>query len=137
MADVNPTENSIAPGTNCQKVRVMFGATITQGMAVYYDSAAGENDYKIADCTDAAKDAVAGIALSSGADGQPGFIATGGNVTFGSDLTAGTVYVLSTAGLIAPAADLNLSTDYATVIGVASSATNLVLALGVSGYKTP
>jgi len=135
MADVTVTAASVAASTGAVKSRVTFGATITQGMAVYYDSSA--NTYKIADCTGAATDAVAGLALSSGVAGQPGFVQSAGNVTFGSDLTAGTVYVLSAAGKICPAADLDLGTDYASVIGVASSATNLVLGIANSGYKTP
>jgi hypothetical protein len=134
MADINLTEASVLPGTNAQKQRVNFGATIVQGTVVYLDTA--DNEYKIADCTGAATDAACGIALSSGADGQPGIIQTAGNLTCDA-LTAGTVYILSVTGQLCPAADLNLTTDYLTVVGAATSATNLLLGFIVSGYKTP
>ena len=133
MADVTFTATSIKPGTNAQRQRVTFGATITPGLVVYLDTS--DNEYKIADCTDAAKDAAAGIALTSGADGQPGVIITGGNLTTSAHLSlASPVYVLSEAGKICPAADL-ANDDYITIIGVATSTTNLKLSINASGVK--
>ena len=134
MANVNLTEASVLPSTNARRLRGTFGATIVQGTVVNRDAADGK--FKIADCTSAATDEACGIALTSGANGQPGIIMTGGNLTCDM-LTAGTVYVLSDAGQIAPAVDLNLLTDYCTVVGAASSSTNLVVAFIVSGYQTP
>lgn len=132
MADINPTEASVKPGTNAQKQRVTFGATITQGMCVYLDTS--DNEYKIADCTTSSTTAaVVGIALSAGADGQPGVIQTDGYVTFGADLTANTIYVLSTGGMLAPAADFNATTDYLTVVGCAVSTTSLKLGINATG----
>ena len=133
MADVSFTATSIKPGANAQTKEVMFGATITPGMAVYLD--ASDNKYKIADCTDAAKDAAAGMALTGGADGQPGVIITGGNLTTSAHLSlASPVYILSETGLICPAADL-ANNDYITIIGVATSTTNLKLSINVSGVQ--
>jgi hypothetical protein len=132
MADINPTEASVKPGTNAQKQRVTLGATVTQGMCVYLDTS--DNEYKIADCTTSTTTAaVVGIALTSGADGQPGVIQTDGYVTFGTDLTANTIYVLSTAGMMAPAADFSAVTDYLTVIGCAVSTSSLKLGINATG----
>ena len=132
MADVSFTAASIKPGTNAQTQEVMFGATITQGMVVYLDSS--DNEYKIADCTTSATTAAAaGIALTGGAAGQPGVIITGGNLTTSAHLSlASPVYILSEAGLICPAGDL-ANDDYVTIIGVATSTTNLKLSLNASG----
>lgn len=133
MADVSFTAASIKPGANAQTQEVTFGATITPGLAVYLDT--GTNKYKVADCLAAATAAVAGIALTSGADGQPGVIITGGNLTTSAHLSLATpVYILSEAGKICPAADL-ANNDYITVIGVATSTTNLKLSVNASGIK--
>ena len=134
MADVTFTATAIKPAAGTQKRRVTFGATITPGKVLYLDNS--DNKYKIADCTDAAKDAASAFALSSGADGQPGMIMESGDLTC-DGLTAGTVYVLSATGNICPVADLSLATDYCTVVGAASSATNLKVSFVVTGYKTP
>jgi hypothetical protein len=132
MADVNLTATAVKPGAGAQRRRVTFGATITPGMALYFDGAA----YQVADCTSAAKDAASAFALSSGSPGQPGIILEGGDLEC-NNLVAGTVYVLSEAGKICPVADLILGTDYCTVVGAAVSATRLKVGFIVTGYKTP
>jgi hypothetical protein len=134
MADVNLTEASVLPTATTLRQPGVFGGTIVQGTVLYFDAA--DSKWKIADCTGAATDAASGIALTSGANGQRGVIATGGDLTV-DNLTAGTVYILSAAGQLCPAADLNLATDYLTVVGAASSATNLKIGFIVTGYKTP
>lgn len=131
MADINVTEASVKPTSTTVKQRVMFGATITQGMIVYLDTA--DNEYKIADCETSATTANAsGMALTSGADGQPGMIATGGDVTVDNLSLAAPVYILSASGNFCPSADL-ANADYITVVGVASSTTNLKLCFRPSG----
>lgn len=132
MADVTFTAGSVLPGTNAVVVEGVAGATITQGLAVYFDG----SEYLVADCTDAAKDAPVGFALTSSIDNGPIKVQQSGAMTC-DNLTAGGVYVLSAAGKICPAADLNLTTDYATIMGVAASATSLIIGITVSGYKTP
>jgi hypothetical protein len=131
MADVTFTAAAIKPGTNAQTVEGTFGATITQGMVVYLDS--GTGTYKIADCTTSTATAAAvGIALTSGASGQPGVVMTGGNLTC-DGVTAYVQYVLSVSGKIAPSTDYASSTDYLTVIGAATTTTNIKLAINVTG----
>ena len=131
MSDVNLTEASVKPTSTTIKQMVTFGATIVQGTIVYRDSA--DNEYKVADCTTSATTANAcGMALSSGADGQRGWIATGGDVTVDNVSLAAPVLILSEAGQMCPSADL-ADDDYITVIGVASSTTNLKLKFNPSG----
>jgi hypothetical protein len=58
-------------------------------------------------------------------------------VTYNSAFTVGQVYVASTnAGGIAPYADLG-SGDYVTILGVATTATNLKLSINQSGIAKP
>jgi hypothetical protein len=130
MADVTFTAASVLPGTNAQLADVNYGATLTQGLIVYLDTSDGE--YKIADCTTSTTTAnVAGVAMVAGGDGQRGVIQTGGYLTC-DNLTANTVYVLSAAGKICPAADFSAVTDYLTVIGCAVSTTSLKLGINVT-----
>jgi hypothetical protein len=132
MADVTFTAASIKPAANAQTQEVTFGATITQGLFVYLDSTT--NTVKLADVTTSvATAAVYGIALTSGAAGQPGVIQTGGNVTTSVHLSlASPVYILSASGKMCPAADL-ATNDYITIIGVATTTSNLRLSINASG----
>lgn len=114
---------------------VVFGATITQGQAVYFDDATGK--WKLAQCDGTVAEAGAsghGIALTGGADGQKGIIALpGAKVTLGAGAApaAGTVYAIGTgAGGINPVADL-ASTNKVTVLGVGVGG-NAVKMLGES-----
>jgi hypothetical protein len=132
MADINLTEASVKPTATTVRIRGYFGATIVQGTILYLDAA--DNEWKVADCTGAATDAAQGMALSSGVDGQPGWIATGGDVTVDNLSLAAPVYILSESGQICPSADL-ATDDYITVIGAASSTTNLKLGFIVTGTK--
>lgn len=132
MADVAFTATSIKPGANAQIEHGYFGATVTQGLAVYLDSS--DNEWKLGNCeTSATTAAVVGLALTSGADGQPGTIITGGNMTC-DNVVAGETYILSTAGKICPITDVAMN-DYVTIIGVATSTTNLKLGILASGTR--
>lgn len=135
MTDVAITAGNVRAGANAQKRAVRYGGTITAGLAVYEDTA-DSNDVKAADCTTSAATAkVAGMALNGGADGQPGEIVTyDDDYTPGGTLVPGTVYVLSAAGAICPIADATTN-DYVTVLGVAKSASKLILAPMISGVK--
>lgn len=135
MADVNVTETAIVAGTGAIKVQGQLGeASITQGMVLYQK--ASDNKWYIADCTSADTDAAAGFALGLGGADQWISILTEGDMTCDELLltegAAGGVYVLSESGLICPAVDL-AADDYITVVGVATSATNLKVKFIVSG----
>jgi hypothetical protein len=134
MADLSITPSNVAAQPGATTRAVAYGEAITPGIVVYEDSADGEA--KAADCTSADTDAVAGIALNGGGDGQPGKIVTDGDVSLGAVLTVGTIYVLSESGAIAPAADL-VADDYVSVLGVAVSTSLLRLAINNSGVQVP
>lgn len=101
---------------------VTFGASITQGQAVYFDAASGK--WKLAQCDGSAAEAGAdgcGIALSAGADGQRGIVALPGakvNLGAGAAAAAGAVYAIGgTAGAINPLGEI-VATNKVTVLGV-------------------
>lgn len=115
------------------------GAAITIGQVVYSD-ATTSNQLKpaLATGSSAASRAV-GIALTgaSGA-GQPVVYATGGLLNFiGTTFVVGQIYALSAnAGFTCPVTDFTSAvtlTDYACVIGVAITATQLQLSFVSSG----
>ena len=124
VADVKKTDStSIAEG--------IAGATITAGQPVYKDSTAS-NKLKPADADVLASAAAVGIALHGASADQPLKYATSGNLTLSAVMTVGAVYVVSTnAGGIAPVADLG-SGDYVTLLGIATSTSNLKLSISVS-----
>lgn len=141
MANITITAANVQKTSTTVFDRGTAGGTITAGMPLYKDSTAS-NTLKAcdADASQAAA-AIVGIALNGGASGQTIEYATGGDVDFGAATFAlGTVYVCSaTAGAIAPSADLDTSTatNYGSLVGIASSATNIKLAIMASGAINP
>lgn len=135
--DVTVTAANVVSGTGATFADGTAGATITAGQVVYRD-ASDANAFKLADCDAAVGLANAvGIALHGASDGQPLKVQTAGNINVGGTLTVGGIYVLSgTAGGIAPVADL-AQNDHVTVLGVATTASNLVLKINVSGVQVP
>src|SRR5207247_2392773 len=68
-----------------------------------------------------------GVALNGGALNQPATVQTGGDITIGAALVAGSPYYLSAnPGGIMPAADL-VAGDYVCLLGLASSVSVLHL----------
>jgi hypothetical protein len=112
------------------------GGTVTAGQPVYADTTAS-NKLKACDADVLESSKVIGIAMHGASDGQPLQYCYGGNLTFNSAFTVGEVYVASTtAGGIAPYADL-ASGDFVTILGVATTATNLKIGILYSGIAKP
>lgn len=132
MADLSITAADMIPASGASLGNGTAGATITQGQAVYLDASTGT--IKLADANlSAAAAAAVGISVSSAVAGQPVVYQRGGDLGFGAILTAGKIYVLSaTAGGIAPAADL-ASGWKTTILGVATTTSNLAMHLHPSG----
>jgi hypothetical protein len=64
-------------------------------------------------------------------------VQTAGNINLGATLTVGQIYVLSaTAGGIAPVADLATG-HYPSILGVATTASNLLMGILVSNVAKP
>lgn len=137
MADISQTAANVLAGSTAKIRHGTAGATITAGQPLYADATDGGR-LKPADANASqATAAVVGIALHASLDEQPIAYAVAGKVNLGATLTVGQIYVPSaTAGAIAPVADLATG-HYVTTLGVAISASEIDLAINVSGAVKP
>jgi len=136
MADLSITAADVKKTDTTLIAEGIAGGTVTAGQPVYRDSTAS-NKLKAADADVLVSAAAVGIALHGASADQPLKYAIGGNLTLSSVMTVGAVYVVSTtAGGIAPVADLG-SGDYVTLLGIATTATNLKISISVSGIAKP
>lgn len=126
MADLTQTATSVI-GYG-EKLPGVLGGTVTAGMPVRLSS----GTFIAATDASLAGAAVEGIALSGGAIGQPFVYQKGGNINLGATLAIGKVYVLSTAGLIAPVDDI-AGAEFVTVLGIATTAALLKMGICQSG----
>jgi len=112
---------------------VQAGEAIEAGDLVYRDTTTGK--YMLASASSEATAAIEGIAVSSASvDGYFSMLSST-SLILGATVVAGTPYFLSTnGGKIAPFADLS-SGDYVSLLGFASSTTEIqldILATGIS-----
>lgn len=131
MTDLVITPANVLEGTQARKQRKTAGAQITQGDSVFLDTS---DQLQAAEKSiDAATAAAVGIALNSGEAGQPVTFQSGGEMDVGSVLVIGETYVVGAApGGIAPIADV-VSTEFSTILGIATAAGVLKLGILQSG----
>lgn len=131
MTDLVITPANVLEGTQARKQRKTAGAQITQGDSVFLDTS---DQLQAAEkAVDAASAAAVGIALNSGEAGQPVTFQSGGEIDVGSVLVVGETYVVgAAAGGIAPIADV-VSTEFSTILGIATAAGILKLGILQSG----
>jgi hypothetical protein len=135
-ADLSVTAANVVPASGYQFVDGTAGETITAGQPLYLK--ASDTRYWKADSdASSATATVIGIALNGSSAGQPVRVQTGGDINIGATLTVGEIYVLSaTAGAICPEGDL-VTDDFVSILGVATTASNLKLRVFVSGVDVP
>lgn len=127
MADLVITPANVLEGNQARKQSKTAGANITQGDSVYVDSV--DQLQAALKAVDAASAAAVGIALNSAEAGQPCTFQSGGEIDVGATLVVGETYVVgAAAGGIAPVADV-ISTEFSTILGIATAAG--VLKMGV------
>ena len=140
MTDLTITAASVVAGNGVPTKTGVAGAAIAAGEVVYLDTAT-TGKWQLADSDAASAEARGqtsniGVALNSAAANQPIVVQTGGQITLGSVLTAGTAYYLSdTPGKICPLADIT-GGDYYVLLGLATSATVLALDVQYSGVAS-
>jgi len=137
MADITVTAANVVAPSGQENIRVgTAGATITPGQALYIDLT-DSNKIKLADAdASTAAAVVAGVAVTGAVDTEPVVYAVAGDYDTGATVVKGGVYCASaTAGGIAPESDL-ASTWNTSIIGVASSTTNITIAINNSGITT-
>lgn len=128
---------AVRPTSNTQFENALYGATISVGQPLYYDSAAAK--WKLADSNASSTTAQArAIAMTSGVDNSYGMIAKDGSVILvGTTMAVGeTYYAGPTAGTIIPDADLTTG-DYVSRIGTASTTTQIELDFKPTGVVHP
>lgn len=127
MADLSQTAASVALGASTTPTKVVqYGEAVTQGMPLYKST---DGKWYQTDANDGVAKAVVGaVAISPGALDGYGLVAlpsaTPGKslINLGATLAVGTVYAVSaTKGAIAPLADI-VSTQFVTVLGIATTA---------------
>lgn len=127
MAALSITAASVLKTSGTSQTLAVSGGTITAGMPVYID-VADSNKLKACRANASGTANCDGIALTGSSAGQPITYCTTGNIDLGATLTVGETYCVSdaVAGQIVPHSDLG-SADYVTILGVASTASNLIL----------
>lgn len=137
MAEITITPADVLKTSTTSISEGIAGGTLTAGMAVYVDTAAS-GVIKACDADVAASSVCAGIALHGAASGQPVKYATAGDLTISSVMTVGRIYLVSqtTAGSLCVDGDI-LTGDFVSIVGVASTATNLKIAINNSGVARP
>lgn len=129
MADLSITPANVS-GSD-ERIIGVAGGTITAGLTVRLNAT---NEVIAAGNDSAANAAAIGIALNGASDGQPVAYQKSGSIDLGATLAVGKVYVLSASGAISPVDDVATS-DYVTVLGVATAADALKLGIVVSGVQ--
>lgn len=134
MVDLTVTAASVIPGANAKRTSGIIGTgvTVTAGQSVYIDPA--DNRVKLADADAVTSAAAAGIAELGGGPGQEiPILYEDDDLTPGATLAVGGTYVVSTtAGGIAPIADL-ASGDFPTHLFIATSTTKAKLKVVIGG----
>ena len=125
MANLSITAANLRP-LSATTQSVLSGAAIAIGNVVYIDDT--DSKAKLSDANVVAAAKVLGVAIAAtSATDQKTLIATGGEITLGATLVAGTNYYLSaTAGSICPEADLTTG-DRKIRIGWARTTTAFVI----------
>jgi hypothetical protein len=136
MANLSITAANIVPVTGYGFADMIAGEAVTRGQPVYENAADSDKAY-VADANVVAKSTAKGIALNDSAASQPVRVFTSGNLGFGAILTVGQVYCTSaTAGSICLYSDLTTA-DYVTILGVATTTSNLKVQILNSGIAKP
>jgi len=135
MADLTQTVANVRRQITTQRGSGTAGESISAGMPIYRLST-DNKWYKAGNGSATLADA-GGIALTNADVDEILDYAISGGINVGATLTLAEIYVLSdTVGKIAPASDLG-SGDFVTILGVASSTSQLELNLNSSGVAKP
>ena len=133
MADVSITAANVIAGSNAQQASGISGVAITAGQSLAYDSSTVSVKLSDVNSASAWQRTPIGIALNTAAAGQPIVYQTGGDITIGGTLVAGTAYYASgTPGGVRPQAD-NITGDYPALLGIATSTTVLRIGINAPG----
>lgn len=131
MTDITVVAANVKPAASTITKKGIAGEAITAGDSVFVAADGGielcENDQTVIEA------ACRGVALNDAAVDQPIEYAISGDVNMGAIMTIGSVLIVgAAAGGIAPEVDA-VSGEFVTVIGVATTTSNLKLGILQSG----
>ena len=131
MADLTVVAANVKPAASTVTKKGIAGEAISAGESVFK---AADGGIELCENDQAALDAACiGVALNDAAVDQPIEYAITGDVNMGAIMTIGQTYVVGAApGGIAPEVDV-IATEFLTVIGVATTTSNLKLGILQSG----
>ncbi|KKL16980.1 hypothetical protein LCGC14_2490120 [marine sediment metagenome] len=131
MADLTVVAANVKPAASTVTKKGIAGESISAGESVFK---AADGGIELCENDQAALDAACiGVALNDAAVDQPIEYAITGDVNMGAIMTIGQTYVVGAApGGIAPEVDV-IATEFLTVIGVATTTSNLKLGILQSG----
>jgi hypothetical protein len=133
MTDIAITPTNVVAGANAVRGVGTAGVAITAGQWIYKDSTTLK--YLLADnnAVDPLARIPEGVALNGASPNQPINFQTGGDITIGGTLIAGTDYFLSSnPGFICPRADLVAGMNV-VLVGLAKSTTVLAIDIQIPG----
>ncbi len=135
MANLSQTAANVKVVSFTQPARGVAGETLTQGQPFYF---VNNQAFKCDALAAANKSAVAGIVTSPALVGEPfSYAVPGSEIDLGATLAVGQVYCVSaTSGAICPYADL-VSTNRVTILGVAVTASKMLLQPVISNAQKP
>lgn len=132
MADLSITAANVLAASGAEKNRATAGAAITAGQVIYILST--DSKAYLADDTTAVKAAARGVALNNAAIGQPVTYISAGDFNPGAAVAVGLIYgVTDTPGGIGLVSE-RASADFVTVLGIATTTSNIHLSINRSGY---
>lgn len=133
MANLSLTAGNVIPDSGYVFRDGVAGETLTQGVLVYLKAA--DERFWLAHCeTSSATADMVGIALNAASAGQAVRVMTAGTITIGATVAVGTLYLLSTSGLIMPHGDIATS-DWISFLGSGSTTTKIKLGIHISGVQ--
>ena len=131
MADITVVAANVKPAASTVTKKGIAGEAISAGQSIFK---AADGGIELCENDQAALDAACiGVALNDAAVDQPIEFAITGDVNMGAIMTIGETYVVGAApGGIAPEVDVTAG-EFLTVIGVATTTSNLKLGILQSG----
>ena len=137
MADLVITVGNVLAASTAVVAIGVAAESLSAGQVIYKD-ATNSNKITRADANaGAATSAAVGITLHAALAGQPIQYIVSGGFNPGATVAVGTIYIVSSAaGGIAPSSDL-ASTWYTTILGIATTTTNINVQINSGGVAVP
>lgn len=133
MTDISITAASVLASSNAVLKMGTAGEALTAGQPIFKDASAAGVIKRTISNVSAGEAACDGIALHTSAVNQPIVYAVSGDINLGATLVVGQEYIVSSSrGGIAPVSDLTAGW-FTTFLGIATSASNLRLAINAGG----